>query len=325
MLIPELFSNYEVISRNGDKEQIKHADLIICDQDDELANVDPSDMLDGQRILVVHSHNACLQDTKQDQLRVGGICAPIGPFKLARCILALLDQDLSSTALKSSNMLTTGGPTPSSTIKRLSASRNHITDVGITQPPPPSSLEQDLPSVPLDSTSGLHILVVDDNLLNLRLIHRYLLKHKSDFVSTAHNGAEAVVAVREAADKGTHFDIIFMDILMPEMDGFEATRQIRRFERSFAHRSAPEELDAKSAPMEEDKMTENRSKNKEQENSAKKEAYRAYVVALTGLASRRDRDEAEASGFDDFLTKPVSFQKIEDMLKRLSTEKIAER
>jgi len=49
---------------------------------------------------------------------------------------------------------------------------------------------------------------------------------------------------------------------------------------------------------------------KDQGGFVKRRAHRAYVVALTGLASRRDRDEAKASGFDDFLTKPVSFKKV---------------
>ena len=45
---------------------------------------------------------------------------------------------------------------------------------------------------------------------------------------------------------------------------------------------------------------------------------RAFIVALTGLASRRDRDQAEQSGFDDFLTKPMSFKRIGELLDRLS-------
>jgi CheY-like chemotaxis protein len=51
------------------------------------------------------------------------------------------------------------------------------------------------------------------------------------------------------------------------------------------------------------------------------ESERAYIVALTGLASRKDRDQAEESGFDDFLTKPISFAKIGELLKRVSVEK----
>lgn len=84
---------------------------------------------------------------------------------------------------------------------------------------------------------------------------------------------------------GEGFDVVFMDISMPAMDGFEATRLIREFER-------------------------------EEEGRGKK--GKAYVVALTGLASRRDRDEAVSSGFDEFLTKPIGFGMIGELLGRLS-------
>jgi DNA-binding response OmpR family regulator len=57
------------------------------------------------------------------------------------------------------------------------------------------------------------------------------------------------------------------------------------------------------------------------EKTEPRKQMRAYIVALTGLASRRDRNEAEESGFDDFLTKPISFGKIGELLARLSAEK----
>jgi CheY-like chemotaxis protein len=342
--------------------------------------VDPSDIFDCQHILVVHSYMASLQNTRQYWLQVGGIRAPIGPFKLARSILAVLEQDVSPAVLTPSNKSNRGKSTPFLPIERLSTHGNRFTDFGPTTQPPKislnpnesssnddsvqnliltpkaqndvcnqgfaslrtiypqtpfqvtsqtptevaqsSSLEQNSPSVPLDSTSGLHILAVDDNMLNLRLIQRYLLKRKFEFVSTARNGIEAVASVREAARQGTHFDIIFMDISMPEMDGFEATRIIRSFERSFAHLSVSEDIGVVDTLIEEDNLTEERSEKKEQGGSVKNGAHRAYVVALTGLASRRDRDEAEASGFDDFLTKPISFEKIESLLQELSIGKI---
>jgi CheY-like chemotaxis protein len=362
---------------------LKHVDLIITDQHDELANVDPSDIFDCQHILVVHSYIASLQNTRQYWLQVGGIRAPIGPFKLARSILAVLEQGVSPAVLTPSNKSNRGKSTPFLPIEHLSTYGNRFTDFGLTTQPPKislnpnesssnddsvqnliltpkahndvcnqgfaslrtiypqtssqvtsqtptevaqsSSLEQNSPSVPLDSTSGLHILAVDDNMLNLRLIQRYLLKRKFEFVSTAHNGLEAVASVREAANKGTHFDIIFMDISMPEMDGFEATRIIRSFERSFAHLSRSEDIGVVDTLIEEDNLTEERSEKKEQGGSVKNEAHRAYVVALTGLASRRDRDEAEASGFDDFLTKPISFEKIGSLLQQLSIAKIVKK
>jgi signal transduction histidine kinase/CheY-like chemotaxis protein len=143
------------------------------------------------------------------------------------------------------------------------------------------------PSAPLSSPAPsprpLRILAVDDNSLNLQLLTRYLGRRAQDRVVTARNGVEAVAAVRRGGGEG--FDVVFMDISMPAMDGFEATRLIREFER-------------------------------EEEGRGKK--GKAYVVALTGLASRRDRDEAVSSGFDEFLTKPIGFGMIGELLGRLS-------
>jgi CheY-like chemotaxis protein len=184
--------------------------------------------------------------------------------------------------------------------------------------------------------ASLHLLAVDDNPLNLQLLHRYLLKRKLDTVIVARNGIEAFTAVREAK---TPFDIIFMDISMPEMDGFEATRLIRTYERSVRQRELTTEIiksdssrcqeemmsqETTTDPSDSNKEEAHRDGNSRVENEArmtKKNSHHAYIVALTGLASRRDRDKAEESGFDDYLTKPISFSKIGELLARLSAEK----
>ncbi|KAF2997074.1 hypothetical protein E8E13_002486 [Curvularia kusanoi] len=129
-----------------------------------------------------------------------------------------------------------------------------------------------------DSTLDLRILIVDDNALNLRLLWAFFKKKGYRNVSQAMDGQQAVEAVQNSDDG---VDIIFMDLSMPVMDGFEATRQIRKME-SDNHR----------APTVKDSV----------------------IIALTGLASQEDEDGAFDAGVDLFLTKPVQFPKLSKLL-----------
>lgn len=131
------------------------------------------------------------------------------------------------------------------------------------------------------------ILVVDDNSINLRLLQTYTRKRKYKLVDSAVNGQLALEAAKRHPEG---YDIIFMDISMPVMNGFEATRAIREFEcdcgrvRGTQERVLPLPGGQQSAP--------------------------AFIIALTGLASGRDQTEAFASGVDMYLTKPVSFKEV---------------
>ena len=120
------------------------------------------------------------------------------------------------------------------------------------------------------------ILIVDDNMINLRLLETFLkIKRKYNRVEKADDGQKAVDAVTSAA---APFEIIFMDISMPVMNGFEATRAIRDFE---------EQNQIKTGAM---------------------------IIALTGLASGRDQAEGFDSGCDLYLTKPVSLKEVGKLL-----------
>ncbi|KAK6073689.1 hsp90-like protein [Seiridium cupressi] len=119
-----------------------------------------------------------------------------------------------------------------------------------------------------------HYLLVDDNAINLRILSAYMKKlgHAYD---TASDGLEALETFKKGEGA---YKCVFMDISMPVMDGFEATREMR------AH---------------------------EQENKLS----RCTIYALTGLASAGAQQEAFASGIDLFLTKPVKLTELSHILE----------
>jgi len=122
------------------------------------------------------------------------------------------------------------------------------------------------------------ILVVEDNKINLNLMLAFLKKRGLAALDSAENGKLAVSAVKE---KQQGYDIIFMDISMPVMNGFEAARTIRAFEKGRG-----------------DGMK------------------RSKIVALTGLSSVADEMEALDSGINLFLTKPVALKEVKKILDR---------
>lgn len=149
-----------------------------------------------------------------------------------------------------------------------------------TKPSPPV-----VPTYSQPMLQSPRLLLVDDNKINLSLLRMYMARRKYTRVKEAENGQEAVDAFRDSSDG---YDIIFMDISMPVLDGFGATRQIRQIERE----------------------------RREKARAAGKELPTpALVIALTGLASHRDQTEAFTSGVDLFLTKPVAFKEVGKMLE----------
>jgi two-component system sensor histidine kinase/response regulator len=118
---------------------------------------------------------------------------------------------------------------------------------------------------------SVKILVAEDNLVNQRVVLGLLAKlgHRADAVR---NGLEAVKAV----ESGT-YDLVFMDCQMPELDGFEATRRIRRL--SGACATVP-------------------------------------IVALTANAMQGDRERCLEVGMNDYVTKPVDVGRLAAALQR---------
>ncbi|KAK0649989.1 hypothetical protein B0T16DRAFT_324305 [Cercophora newfieldiana] len=123
----------------------------------------------------------------------------------------------------------------------------------------------------------LHLLLVDDNHININVLVAAVRRLKHTFV-TASDGLEAVQQYKKALDEKRPFDMVWMDLQMPKMDGFEAIRQIRDFEATASIKGCE-------------------------------------MIALTGLSSGDSKKLAMGSGASKFLTKPVKLAMIRGMLE----------
>jgi PAS domain S-box-containing protein len=124
---------------------------------------------------------------------------------------------------------------------------------------------------PLADEIPLEILLVEDNTVNQKVATRLLerLGYRADTVG---NGLEALVAL-----SARQYDLILMDVQMPEMDGFEATRTIR-------HRLPPER--------------------------------QPKIVAVTANALKGDRKRCLDAGMNDYISKPIKLDEIRDAIRR---------
>lgn len=118
------------------------------------------------------------------------------------------------------------------------------------------------------SIAGVRILVVEDNELNME-IAEYMFTERGAVVEKAADGKKALEMF--AASEEGYYDVIMMDIMMPEMDGLEATRRIRRMDRK----------DAETVP----------------------------IFAMSANAFDDDVARSRAAGMNEHLSKPLSFEK----------------
>jgi PAS domain S-box-containing protein len=140
----------------------------------------------------------------------------------------------------------------------------------------PRVVERSVPPPPAEkgpSARGLRILVAEDNGVN-RLLIGTRLRRAQHQVTLVENGVKAVEAVREQ-----DFDLVLMDMQMPELDGAGATRQIRRLPGA---------------------------------------AGRVPIVALTADALPGFREQYMQAGLDDYLTKPVDWDALDRVLLRFA-------
>ncbi len=120
---------------------------------------------------------------------------------------------------------------------------------------------------------GIRVLIAEDNTINQEVILQ-MLKKLGCTATAVSNGLEALAILKTHA-----FDIILMDCQMPEMDGFEASQQIREFEHSGLLPAIP-------------------------------------IVAITANAMEGDRERCMEAGMSDYIAKPVYIEQLEAVLKR---------
>lgn len=123
---------------------------------------------------------------------------------------------------------------------------------------------------------SLRALVAEDNLVNQRLLVR-ILEKRGHRVKAVSDGKEAVEAVANDL-----FDVVFMDIRMPLLDGFKATAEIRELERDSSDHTK--------------------------------------IVAMTAHAMKGDREKCLAAGMDDYISKPVQQNELDRILDSVSFE-----
>ena len=126
------------------------------------------------------------------------------------------------------------------------------------------------------SIKGLHILLAEDNELNME-IAEFVLQNGGADVTKAWNGKEAVELFRKSEPGG--FDAILMDIMMPVMNGYEATKMIRSLDRE----------DAKTIP----------------------------IIAMTANAFMEDRQKAKEAGMNEHIVKPVDVELLIKVIHKL--------
>ncbi|RYP66490.1 hypothetical protein DL771_007750 [Monosporascus sp. 5C6A] len=262
-----------------------------------LANENPglrSDEFAGVPTIVLCSHEALYREYSQRKTRGGQhgdgrllhfVSKPCGPRKLAKAFMFCLGNASHVAQPFSSGVSTESLASPQNLFQSLPEDRHmswlgHHSGDDYFAPTTPSRVDEPL-RLPENGNADAEqeqkrkplLLLVEDNGINLRLLSTFVSKGNYDF-DTAGNGLVALQAF-EVAQRP--YDVVFMDISMPVMDGMAATREIRKLE--HVRRQRP-----------------------------------SMIIALTGLSSASCRQEALSSGIDMFLTKPVRLKDIQRIL-----------
>ncbi len=162
-------------------------------------------------------------------------------------------------------------------VRAASLAERLTADDAFEHPSAESARDEAASEKPADS-KGLSILVAEDNEINALLMRALLtrLGHRPTIAGTGEAALESWAAARAASSP---YDLVFMDVQMPTMDGLEATRRIRAAEAEAAGEVSP-----------------------------------TRIVALTANAQREDREAALAAGMDGLLVKPLDADRLREAI-----------
>ncbi|KAF2630337.1 hypothetical protein BU25DRAFT_362458 [Macroventuria anomochaeta] len=204
------------------------------------------------------------------------------------------DQSKSNSNLLPSDPGSTTTRSVSLSAKLTDSDENQITPTPTKAPSVINSAAKLTPVLNPDPSNPSHrVLLVDDNAINLRLLQVGMKKRGYTSISSASDGLQAVNTYRTLlySPPSSPPDIILMDLSMPIMNGFEATRQIREIEAEY------------NARLQEGGL-----------------AHHSLIIALTGLASVTDQKKAYTAGVDSYIMKPVSLAKLTKLLEDWSVD-----
>lgn len=138
---------------------------------------------------------------------------------------------------------------------------------------PPPQAEEITPPSTSTTTGRYRLLVAEDNLMNQKAMSNFL-NGLGCQVTFAHNGQDALRLMAKHP-----FDLVLMDVLMPQLDGLEATRRYRQYERQHG-------------------------------------LSKLKIIAMTARGSQKDYDNCLEAGMDDYILKPIQRQSLSDMLSK---------
>lgn len=250
--------------RGSFTKDIRHANFVYC-----LAPIGPTCISSAlHRLFKSHKPKISPQTTQQKSSE--------GPLNMCDQQLPNHSQTASGTDVKA--------PQQDSCMETVTDPDSATTTVPRLQDgPPPQTLDSKRLLRNGPKPVGEVILLVDDNEINLRILVACIVRLKLQSIGylTATNGKEALDKFVASTDAGIKVTTVFMDISMPVMDGIQATRAIRSFEK---------------------------------QKKVKRE-MQCRIIALTGLASAEAQRQVENGDFDLYFRKPVNLKTIREILQ----------